>query len=86
MLTSDSYGLRDALQAIQSGDAAKATEILKRGFGYVRADTVARETTSLLRDGLLIDAATRIERFLDPKFPSVATCAEAYANAMEARS
>ena len=33
MLTSDSYGLRDALQAIQSGDAAKATEILKRGFG-----------------------------------------------------
>ncbi|TXN26857.1 hypothetical protein [Methylobacterium sp. WL19] len=86
MLTSDSYALRDALQAIQNGDAAKAIEHLNRNFGYVSVDTVAWEASSLLRDGLLVDAATRIERYLDPKFPSVAACDEAYAKAMEARA
>lgn len=40
------------------------------------------EVHSLLVDGFDVDALTRLERWLDPKWPSTAACAAAYREAM----
>lgn len=75
--------LHDALDLIRQGDTLEARLVLtsyltthdKRGI------PIAEEVESLLRAGRHCDAEARLDRFLNPKFSSVAASAAAYQEA-----
>ena len=73
--------LRSAQDALRQGQYGTATAALEND-----ASAIAGECVSLIRDGLHDEAATRLERWLSPKFSSVGACREAYAKAMGGRS
>jgi hypothetical protein len=74
-------GLRGAREALKRGLPEVAAEALRSDESLI-----ADECLSLLRDGLQQDAATRLDRWLRPKWHSEAQCASAYRKTMEARS
>ncbi|CAO4186198.1 hypothetical protein CLBKND_04908 [Methylorubrum aminovorans] len=74
-------GILGARDALRSGDRDAAIAAVSEGIRGIDG-----EVLSLLRAGLDADALTRLDRWCDPKWPSVAACEEAYRKAMGARS
>lgn len=71
--------LRDALDLIETGDLGEARRVLGS-----RGDLdVAIEAESLIGAGHVDRAVERLNVFLNPKWPSVDECADAYRKHME---
>lgn len=75
-----------AANALERRDIVEARVALAAAERWQPTAQIGFEALSLLDDGRPDEAARRIDLFLHPKWPSVAACAEAYEQAMGARS
>jgi hypothetical protein len=73
MLSADDLiALHRAENALAQGDVM----IARRHLAALENTDVGDEIGAVIRAGLYDDAALRLDRFLNPKFPSVTACAE----------
>jgi hypothetical protein len=70
--TDDLIILRRAQAALAEGDSMVA----RRHLAALADTDIGEEIDSVIRAGLYDDAAHRLDRFINPKFPSVSACAE----------